>query len=101
LGHVVENAWLGQALLHALRAENRVELLNPARVVDAKPGREGVTLSLDGDGPAALTTALLVVADGADSGLRQRLGVAATEKPYRQHALICNVATAEPHAGCA
>ncbi len=101
LGHVVENAWLGQALLHALRAENRVELLNPARVVDARPGREGVTLSLDGDGPAALTTALLVVADGADSGLRQRLGVAATEKPYRQHALICNVATAEPHAGCA
>ena len=101
LGHVVENAWLGQALLHALRSEQRVELLNPARVTAARPTPEGVVLSLDGEAPPTLTTALLVVADGADSGLREGLGVAACEKPYRQHALICNVATAEPHAGCA
>tara|TARA_R100000005_G_scaffold96086_1_gene80597 strand:+ start:2807 stop:4048 length:1242 start_codon:yes stop_codon:yes gene_type:complete len=101
LGHVVENAWLGQALLHALRSKKRVELLNPARVTAARPTREGVVLSLDGEAPATLTTALLVVADGADSGLREGLGVAASEKSYRQHALICNVATAEPHAGCA
>lgn len=101
LGHVVENAWLGQALLHALRAEGRVELLNPARVVAAQPTREGVALTLEGEAPYSLHAALLVVADGADSGLRERLGVAATEKSYRQHALICNVGTAKAHAGCA
>ena len=101
LGHVVENPWLGQALLHALREQGRVELLNPAKVVAATPVSGGVELALDGAAPSRVQAALLVVADGADSGLRQRLGVSSSEKPYRQHALICNVATAQPHAGCA
>ncbi|MEQ9397436.1 2-octaprenyl-6-methoxyphenyl hydroxylase [Haliea sp.] len=101
LGHVVENPWLGQTLLHALRGQGRVELLNPATVVAATACADGVDLVLEGAAPAHLRSALLVVADGADSGLRQRLGVSSSEKPYRQHALICNIATAQPHNGCA
>lgn len=101
LGHVVENPWLGQSLLHALRGQERVELLNPAQVVAATASSGGVDLVLEGAAPAQLRTALLVVADGADSGLRQRLGVSSSEKSYRQHALICNIATAQPHNGCA
>lgn len=101
LGHVVENPWLGQTLLHALRAQGRVELLNPAKVVAATAVSGGFDLALEGTAPARLQAALLVVADGADSGLRQRLGVNSSEKPYSQHALICNVATAQPHGGCA
>jgi 2-octaprenyl-6-methoxyphenol hydroxylase len=101
LGHVVENPWLGQTLLHALRAQGRVELLNPAKVVAAMAVSGGFELALEGSAPACLQTALLVVADGADSGLRQALGVSSSEKPYSQHALICNIATAQPHQGCA
>ncbi|MDO8860234.1 2-octaprenyl-6-methoxyphenyl hydroxylase [Haliea sp. E1-2-M8] len=101
LGHVVENPWLGQTLLHALRGQGRVELLNPAQVVAATAVSGGVDLALEGTTPARLHTALLVVADGADSGLRQGLGVSSSEKTYRQHALICNIATAQPHSGCA
>ncbi len=101
LGHVVENPWLGQTLLQALRAQGRVELLNPARVVAATAVSGGVALALEGAAPERLHAGLLVVADGADSGLRQGLGVGSTEKLYSQNALICNVATAQSHAGCA
>ncbi len=101
LGYVVENAWLGRALLHALRDQERVELLNPAKVVAATPAGESVALTIEGDDGDSLTADLLVVADGADSALRKALGVATSEKPYGQSALIANIALGKGHAGCA
>ena len=102
LGYVVENAWLGSALAQALLAQGRVEVMSPARVESAEPHGDGVRLSLGGDAPlTTIDAALLVVADGADSGLRGQLGVIASEKPYGQQALIANIATAQPHQGCA
>ncbi len=101
LGYVVENAWLGTALIQALHRRGRVELRSPARVVAAHPRGTGTRILLEGGEDAALEAALLVVADGAASGLREQLGVAVAEAPYEQHALIANVATAEPHRGCA
>ena len=101
LGYVVENAWLGRSLIAALRQQGRVELINPAKVVAAEPEGSGQRLRLEGEGPDEIFTQLLVVADGAASGLREQLGVAVAEKSYRQNALIANVATAEPHKGCA
>jgi 2-octaprenyl-6-methoxyphenol hydroxylase len=101
LGYVVENAWLGNALIQALFRQGRVEICSPARVVSALPDREGMRLQLEGDGPAQIRAALLLVADGAESGLRDALGVAVEKKPYGQHALIANIGTAEPHRGCA
>jgi 2-octaprenyl-6-methoxyphenol hydroxylase len=101
LGYVVENAWLGNALIQALYRQGRVEILSPARVVAAVPKGQGMRLQLEGSAIPVIDTALLLVADGATSGLRQRLGVNVQEKHYRQHALIANVAYAQPHAGCA
>ena len=100
LGYVVENAWLGNALIHALRQRDRVALRCPAKVVSATPLNGGVSLQLEGD-TAAVTAGLLLVADGAASGLRDCLGVAVNEKPYQQHALVANIAFAQPHRGCA
>jgi 2-octaprenyl-6-methoxyphenol hydroxylase len=97
LGFVVENAWLGNALLASLHAGGRVELLSPARVTAVKPASSGVELAMEG--AAALRAGLLVVADGADSGLRRALGVAVEEKPYGQSALIANVSFALAHRG--
>ncbi len=99
LGYVVENAWLGTALVKALHRQGRAELLSPARVAAAEPRDDGVELAFaDGGG---VSTDLLLVADGAGSGLRRQLGVGASEKTYGQHALVANVATAEDHEGCA
>jgi len=101
LGYVVENAWLGNALVQALYRRPRVEILNPATVVAAEPGDGGVRLSLEGVAQGPLEAGLLIVADGADSGLRRQLGVAVRCKPYGQHALVANIGFAGPHRGCA
>ena len=100
LGYVVENAWLGNSLIRQLRQRGRVEVRSPAKVVSAAPTGAGVSMQLQGD-TAGITAGLLLVADGAASGLREQLGVAVSEKPYQQHALVANIAFAEPHRGCA
>jgi len=101
LGYVVENAWLGNALVRALYRQGRVEIVSPAKVVAASPLDQGMRLQIEGADVATLDTALLLVADGATSGLRRQLGVAVAEKSYHQHGLIANVAFARPHGGCA
>ena len=101
LGYVVENAWLGSSLIQALYRQGRIELISPAKVVSAVARAGGVTLRLEGDRVMEIEAGLLLVADGANSGLRHQLGVAVEEKSYRQHAVIANVAFAEPHRGCA
>ena len=101
LGYVVENAWLGRYLLHCLQRQGRVEILAPARVTAANAEGAGVRLALEAEQAGELLAGLLVVADGAGSSLRQYLGVGVAEKPYGQHALIANVATARSHDGCA
>jgi len=101
LGHVVENAWLGNALLQALHRQGRVELMSPAKVSAVTPLPRGVELALEGSGSKRTRAQLLIVADGVDSGLRESLGMAVRSKSYGQHAVIANVAFASPHKGCA
>ena len=101
LGYVVENAWLGNSLIQHLHQQSRVELICPATVTGARPEGDGLVLTLEGGDEQCLEAGLLVVADGAGSGLRDALGVAVSEKPYRQQALVANVAFARPHRGCA
>lgn len=99
LGYVVENAWLGNALIQALYRQGRVEVRSPCHLIDASSLPGGVKLTLD-EGES-LEASLLVVADGASSGLRERLGVTVSEKSYGQVALVANVASRQAHAGCA
>lgn len=99
LGYVVENAWLGNALVQALYRQGRVEVRSPVRVLSARPRDGGMRLQLEGGAEQVLDTALLLVADGATSGLRRELGVAVEEKSYRQHALVANIGVAKPHNG--
>lgn len=100
LGYVVENAWLGNALIQQLHRRGRVQVRSPTKVAGVVAAGAGVSLQLEGEG-SELEAGLLLIADGASSGLREQLGVAVSEKPYRQHALVANVVFAEPHRGCA
>ncbi len=106
LGHVVENAWLGRCLAGALHEQAgqdaaAIEVISPARVDSARAADGRLELSIAGERAQVLRADLLVVADGANSGLRESLGMAASEKSYGQHALIANIASARPHNGCA
>jgi 2-octaprenyl-6-methoxyphenol hydroxylase len=106
LGYVAENTWLGNSLIQSLYRQGRVEVRSPASVVSAAPSGKGVALRLSVSEETEheeteIEAALLLVADGANSALREQLGVAVDEKRYGQHAVVANVAFDQPHAGCA
>jgi len=100
LGYVIENGWLGNVLIQALYSQGVVEVRSPASITAAVPSRRGLSLSFD-KAKECVETGLLVIADGASSGLREALGFSVTEKNYGQHAVIANIASARPHNGCA
>lgn len=97
LGYVIENAWLGNVLIQSLYQQDKVRMLSPARVTGAEPAGDGVVLEF-ADGATA-SCELLVVADGADSALRQVLGIAVEQRAYQQHALIANIGHDQAHRG--
>ena len=102
LGYVIENAWLGNVLLSALRQRKNINFCSPANVRSISPRQNGVDVCIDSkDDQQLLRTQLVVVADGADSGLRKQLGIEASVQDYRQTALIANVCFSQPHQGCA
>ena len=102
LGSVIENPWLGNVLLAALARAAGVSFCSPASLTEVIFKDDSAELGLTRDGVTeSLTTALLVIADGAESGLRQRLGIDAEVSDYQQRAFIANIATQKHHAGCA
>ena len=95
LATIVENSALMAALQGTLRGQPDLTLFNPARCADVLWEADHATLQLEGG--ATLRTKLLVAADGADSRLRGRAGLAAQETEYGQTAVVANFATAQPH----
>lgn len=93
LGVMVEHALLVAALWRRAQAEPGLSL----RPLGAIEG-----LSLDADGvrllvPELLRARVLLAADGADSRLRQALGLPAAIEDYGQFALVAHVRTEQPH----
>lgn len=102
LGYVVPARTLGRAIDAALGAAGSLELLAPARVVGMHIDGEAVELEVSEDGESRhMRTRLLVAADGGDSPVRKRLGIAARERAYGHDALITTVTVDRPRAGTA
>lgn len=99
LGYVVENRVLGGALWQKLERAQRLEMIAPAQVVDAacEDGIMRVDIERAGTARTSLAARLLVVADGAHSTLRERLGVDAERRDYEQVAIVANVTPRRPH----
>lgn len=104
LGYVVDNRWLGTALLRRI-AETSVTMACPARVESVQFTSDAamIDVCMQTDVPEPeirqLSTRLLVVADGAQSALREQLGIGQEQQDYAQHAIICNVQSQLPHNG--
>jgi 2-polyprenyl-6-methoxyphenol 4-hydroxylase len=98
LGYVVENRALSRVLVDALMATPSLMVRAPVNVQCLNPGAGGMTLVTDA---GTVQAQLVVVADGADSPLRQRLGIGESRKDYQQSALIANVQHQLPHQGVA
>ncbi len=102
LGHVVENAWLGNVLLNHLRRHTNVEFLSPASVETVQISEAAAELEIRRDDVLQPCRAsLLVVADGAESGLCDKLGIHRRVDDYAQTAVIANIGTERAHAGMA
>lgn len=101
LGHIVENRVILAGLYEAARQFDNIQWLNPltikslgsAELNDAGQWQRHLQLS---DG-SALTTRLLVAADGAKSRTRQLAGMAITEWDYQHRAIVTTVRTEKPH----
>jgi len=99
LATIVENSALMAALQGTLRGQPDLTLFSPARCAAVLWEADHATLQLEGG--ATLRSKLLVAADGADSWLRGRAGLAARETDYGQTAVVANFGTAQPHRGVA
>lgn len=99
VGYVAENAWLGRVLMGQLQQQPTVRCCAPVSVLSADATSEGYRLTLDSE--EQLACRLLVLADGADSGLRAQLGIGVDRHDYRQSAIIANVRCDRPHRGVA
>ena len=93
LGYVVINRVLGAVLQDALDALGGVDVICPARISGIELAPEGATAGLDlADGSRqSLDCDLLVAADGANSAVREMMGITAQRSRYGQHAVIGNL----------
>jgi 2-octaprenyl-6-methoxyphenol hydroxylase len=99
LGYVAPARLLGRVIRDGL---TRVELLCPARLLDVRVHPEWADLEVVVEGESRLIRARLVVAaDGGESGVRHRLGLAARERPYSHDAVITTVTVDRPQPGVA
>lgn len=93
LGYVVINRVLGAVLQDALDAAEGVDVICPATIVDVElePEAASVVIRDDADKTRSLTCDLLVAADGANSAVRDMLGITASKSSYGQRAVIGNL----------
>ena len=100
LGYVVENAWLGSVLLCAAQQCHQIDICCPGMVTDIRSLPVGVDVDVevnveDKATPSTehkkLRAQLIVIADGANSALRKKLGIDVKARDYQHSALITNV----------
>ncbi|HET9033592.1 MAG TPA: UbiH/UbiF/VisC/COQ6 family ubiquinone biosynthesis hydroxylase [Dokdonella sp.] len=103
LGWIVENRLLQDVLWRALNQSaergDPVRLLCPAEVTEVINEAAGVSVGL-ADG-SRLRGRLLIAADGANSPIRNQLGIATKDHDYGQRAIVAHVATERSHESTA
>ena len=93
LGYVVINRVLGSVLQQALGASDNVDVICPARIVGVtlQAGSASAVVERDSGEQQSVSCRLLVAADGANSSVRDMLGIAAQTQCYEQRAVIGNL----------
>jgi len=99
-GHVVEARAFGAAMAAALPRVEHLDFLCPASVEAIEVGDDSVVVAYrDADRTARIEGTLLVGADGAQSFVRDALGIETERHDYGQTAVICNMTPQEHHRG--
>ncbi len=102
LGYAVESRVLGAALLSVLQQSPAIDWLCPATVTDLRIESDRATLEVrQNNATRTLTTRLIAAADGADSAVREKLGISFARTEYDQTAVVTNAAISRPHGNTA
>lgn len=93
LGYVVINRVLGGVLQDALDNLESVDVFCPARIVDVElaPDKAAAEVEFVDGKQQTLTCDLLVASDGANSAVREMMGITAQTSRYGQCAVIGNL----------
>lgn len=98
LGYVVENQITQKALLQRIRECPSVTLFSPAQVQSFSPAADHIRVELAQEGSRqTLRAALLVVADGARSRLREQAGIPLSCWGYGQVCIVSTLTHEHPH----
>ncbi|WP_421682647.1 2-octaprenyl-3-methyl-6-methoxy-1,4-benzoquinol hydroxylase [Stutzerimonas urumqiensis] len=95
LGHIVENRVVQDALIEQLRRDDKVRLIEGARLEQVRRSGDGWLLTL-ADGQE-VRARLLIAADGANSLVRRLAGCETREWDYLHHAIVTSVRCRESH----
>jgi len=98
LGYVVINRVLGEVLQKALDGDASIDVICPAKIsaLDAAPDEMTASVSSESKETQGLRCRLLVAADGANSSVRDMMGITAAQTSYGQRAVIGNLLTEKP-----
>ncbi|MEE4293486.1 MAG: 2-octaprenyl-6-methoxyphenyl hydroxylase [Xanthomonadales bacterium] len=99
-GHVLEARAFGAALAQTLPGLEGLDVFCPASLDSIEFDEGECRLELvSGGEPVKIHAALTVGADGAESFVRESLGIECERHDYGQSAVICNVTPEEDHRG--
>jgi len=98
LGYVTPNRLIGKALMEFIAGKPNISVFAPAKLGSFTLEADGVSAGIEADKPMALKARLLIAADGAQSEVRQKLGIAGEKWDYAQTAVVCNVRVERPEA---
>ncbi|MFV0335991.1 MAG: UbiH/UbiF/VisC/COQ6 family ubiquinone biosynthesis hydroxylase [Tropicimonas sp.] len=99
MGYMLEDRYLRRALLEAIEAAPHITTRSLENVVDQEVTPQAARIRLASG--EVLSGALLVGADGRQSGTGNRAGIRRTGWDYGQTALVCAVEHEKPHGGAA
>jgi len=99
-GHVVEARVFGAAVTGILPDLDTLDILCPASLTSIESCAGGTRIAWENEGEqGGFEARLLVGADGANSFIRESLGIETIRHDYHQTAVICNISPEQPHHG--
>ncbi len=103
LGYVVINRVLGEVLQEALLGDASIDWVCPAKItaIDTCDDRATATIEYESGKAREVSCKLIVAADGANSSVRDMMGISASQTQYGQRAIIGNLLPEKPHENVA